>query len=198
MDSGYTLKECCEAFKIFRKSQRDHYNDGIKRKKSGIQRYTYQDAEEKLIKYMNDMVKFQNPLTPIHLKMKVAKITLLKATPFKDRIRGRSWLKWFGQGHPTLVLRIPQALNLNRARNLGPSMVSIFYDDLTNLYNQQHYRPHQIWNVNESDANASRNAIGRIFAPKRTKSIYTITFNKREWISVLTIINASRDSILNY
>ena len=138
------------------------------------------DKEEKLVKYMEDMLKLGHPLTPTNLKMKVAKITQFRSTVFKEGIPGRSWLKWFRTRHHTLVLRIPQALDQNRAKNLCPPMVSTFYENLTNLYNQQHYELHQIWNVDEFGANTSRNGVGRVFAPKGTRSVQTITFNEKE------------------
>ena len=95
-------------------------------------------------------------------------------------------------------MRIPQGLDLNRARNLCPSMVQSFYENLEDLYKQEEYQPSYIWNVDESGANASRNRMEKVFAPKEARSVHTITPNEREWISVLTSIKVSRDLIPNY
>ena len=52
--------------------------------------------------------------------------------------------------------------------------------------------------MDESGANASRNGVGKVFASRGTRNVHTITSNEREWISVLTSINANGETIPNY
>ena len=95
-------------------------------------------------------------------------------------------------------MRIPQELDLKKAKNLCPPLVQSFYENFQNLHNQSEYQPTTIWNVDELGANASRNGIDKVFASKGMRSVHTITLNEREWINVLTSINANSNIIPNY
>ena len=198
LDHDYTIGEVSKAFNIPRTSLRDHYEGKVKGRKMGPKATLTMEEEAKLVEYMEEMVKLAHPLSPNDLKLKVAEICQSRETPFKDGIPGRSWLKWFKKRHPHLVMRIPQGLNMKRAKNLCPSQVQAFYENLQTLYNQEEYPPSHLWNVNESWANASRNGFGKVFAPRGTRNVHLLTPNEREWISVLTCINASGETIPNY
>ena len=87
---------------------------------------------------------------------------------------------------------------MKRAKNLCPSQVQAFYENLQTLYNQEEYPSSHIWNVDESGANASRNGFGKVFTPRGTRNVHLLTPNEREWISVLTYINASGETIPYY
>ena len=67
---------------------------------------------------------------------------------------------------------------MNRARNLCPSLIQTFYENLQSMYNQSGYSPFHIWNVDESGANASRNGIGKVFASKNLRNIHILTPNE--------------------
>ena len=69
-------------------------------------------------------------------------------------------------------------------------MVNTFYANLQHLYNQKNYQSSHIWNVDELGANAGRNGVGRVFAPKGARNVHILIPNEREWIFVLTAINA--------
>ena len=198
LDSGYSMREVCEAFSIPRTSLRDHYNGRVTSRKMGPPSILTKEEENKLVSYMVDMAKLAHPLSATDLKLKVAEICHTRGTPFKDGIPGKSWFILFQKRHPHLVLRTPQPLEVCRARNLCPSMVHTFFTNLEHLYKQQNYQPSHIWNVDESGANASRNGVGRVFAPKGSRNVHTLIPNEREWISVLTAINAQGESISNF
>ena len=96
------------------------------------------------------------------------------------------------------MLKTPQGLYVNRARNLCSILVQYFYKNLSKLYTQEAYQAFQVWNVNESGANVSRNGMKNVFAPKGCRNVHTITPNGMKWINILISINASRKSIPNY
>ena len=52
--------------------------------------------------------------------------------------------------------------------------------------------------MDESRANASRNGVGRIFAPKGARNVHILIPNDREWIYVFFTINAQGDTIPNF
>ena len=95
-------------------------------------------------------------------------------------------------------MKLPQGLDMNRARNLCPSLLQVFYENLQTLNNQEEYPSSDIWNVDESDANACRNKVGKVFAPRGSRNVHLLIPNEREWFSVLTCINASGQKISNY
>ena len=199
LDHDYIIGEVSQAFNIPRTSLRDHYEGKVKGRKMGPKATLIMEEKEKLVEYMEEMVKLAHPLSPNDLKLKVAEICQSREISFKDGIPRRSWLKWFKKRHPHLVMRIPQGLDMKRAKNLCPSQVQAFYENLQTLYNQEEYPPSHIWNVDENGANASRNGFGKVFAPRGTRSVHLFTPNdQREWISVLTCINASGEIIPNY
>ena len=198
LDYDYKIHEVCEAFNIPRSTLRDHYNGRIKSRKMGPKHVLNKEEEEKVVAYVVEMARLAHPLTPTDLKLKVAEICQTRHTPLKDGIPGRSWLYWFQKRHIQLVLKQAQGLEVNRVKNLCPSMVQVFYENLENLYNKYHYQPSEIWNVYESKANASKNGVGRVFAAKGTRSVHSMIPNEREWLSVLTTINANGDTISNF
>ena len=77
-------------------------------------------------------------------------------------------------------------------------MVQVFYENLERLYNIHHYQPSQIWNVDEFGANVGKNGIGKAFALKRVRNVHSMIPNEREWLSVLTTINANGETLPNY
>ena len=127
LDSGYNMREVCEAYSIPRTSLRDHYNGRVTCRKKGPQLILTKEEEDKLVEYMVEMGRLAHPLSANDLQLKEAEICQMRAIPFKDGIPRRSWLKLFHKRHPNLVFRTPQSLKANRVGNFSPSMVNTFY-----------------------------------------------------------------------
>ena len=62
LDSGYSMKEVCEAYSIPRTSLRDHYNGRIKCRKMGSQSILTKKEDNKVVEYMVDMGRLAYPL----------------------------------------------------------------------------------------------------------------------------------------
>ena len=195
---GYKISECCEAFNIPRSSLRDHLSGRTTTRKIGAKTTLTNQEEQLLIQYIDDMLEVGQPLTPQMLKLKVAEICQGKLTPFKDGIPGDSWFFWFKQRHPHLVMRMPQGLEVARAKAMNPSVCHGFYKNLLQLYNKFAYPPSNIWNVDESGCNASKSGLDKVLARKGVRSVYAQIPNEREWLSILTSINAAGWSILHF
>ena len=86
----------------------------------------------------------------IQLKSNVAQICQTRPNPFKDGFLGKSWWEGFKRRHPELVLRSTEGLDRDRALNLHPSIVSKFYDTLSNSYWKHAYSLDHIWNCDET------------------------------------------------
>ena len=100
--------------------------------------------------------------------------------------------------HPHLVLRVPQGLDHKRARALSPENAAKFYSNLEVLYLEHKYPENCIWNVVESGCQANQNGLGKVFAKKGVRGIHQILPSEREWVSVLSTVNANGESIPNY
>ena len=125
------------------------------------------------------------------LKLKVAEICQTQMTPFKNGKPRDLWWYWCKKRHLHLVLRVPQGLEVARARALNPTNVEGFYSNLLNVYNTNAYPPSHIWNLDENGCNASKSGLSRILASKGTRQVHAQISNEREWLSILTSINAS-------
>jgi len=58
------------------------------------------------------------------------------------------------------------------------------------LYEKNHYESHQIWNCDESGAQVGKDGGGYVIAQKGSKNVHMITHDRREWLSILSCINA--------
>ena len=196
VDQGYSMAEVCRKYRIPKSSLRDHIVGRTRGRKMRPKTILSQEEEEKLCEYIDLMVHWGHPMTPTQLKNKVAEITQARVTPFKNGIPSDSWLKWFRRRHPHLVLRVPQGLNQKRTRALNSENVAYFYENL--LYLEHNYPPNCIQNIDESGFQASQNGLGKVFAKRGIRGVHKVIPAKREWLSVLTAINAARETISNY
>ena len=87
---------------------------------------------------------------------------------------------------------------MNRAKALNPSNVAQFYANLEDLYLQHQYEAWQVWNCDESGAQANRNGEEAVIAKRRTKNVYTIVPQNREWLSILVAINSAGGTMPSY
>ena len=141
LDSGYPLSQVCKKYGIPRSGLRDHYIGKRESRKSGPQGVLIPAEEEKLVHYLQEMVKVFCPLNITQLRAKVTKLTQTSWIPLTNGIPEKSWIKWFKNRHPDLVLRVPEGLDLNRAKALCPQNVERFYENLKDLYEQHQYQP---------------------------------------------------------
>ena len=149
------------------------------------------EEDEALCKYVLDMAEVGLPFTPIQLQQKAAEITQERPTPFTNGMPGRSWLKWFLYRHPEISFRYSQILNQKRARALNSNTTKRFYQNLSDLYEQYHYKACQIWNLDETGAMANRNGHAKVLARRGARNVQSITLDSRKWITVLTCVNAA-------
>ena len=54
------------------------------------------------------------------------------------------------------MLRVPESLEINRARALCPQTIERFYQNLEDPYVEYNYESIEIWNYDESGAQASK------------------------------------------
>ena len=106
---------------------------------------------------MDEMAKIEHPFTLQMLKLKVGEICQGRLTPLNDGIPRDSWLYWFKERHPHLVMIKPQGLEVARAKGMNPAtIVHGFYSNFKELYENFAYTPSHIRNVDENGCNASK------------------------------------------
>ena len=152
--------------------------------------------EEKVLEeYMIEMIDLGHPLSIEQLHLKVALLTQKRPTPFTNGIPRPAWLRWFKKRHHALALRQSQGLDVARAKGLCPENIQTFYKNLEELYKKYQYPPEHIWNCDENGAQAGQNGGGRVWAKRESRSVHTIVPNDHEWLTMLTCVNATRQSI---
>jgi hypothetical protein len=184
LDDGHKMAEVSKHYKIPRTSLRDHANGKTKCRKYGAKGVLTKEEEKYLCQYLEEMVRWGHALTPTQLRVKVAQLTQTRPTPFTNGMPGISWLKWFRKRHPEFTLRQPQGLEMKRAKALCPENVASLYMNLSNLYDQNKYEPHQIWNIDESGAQACKNGQSTVLAKSGTRVVYTLVPDEREWVTL--------------
>ena len=93
---------------------------------------------------------------------------------------------------------MPQGLDHKITRVLSLENAAKFYSNLEVLYLEPNYLENCIWNVDESGCQANQNRLGKVFAKRGVRGIHHIIPSEREWLSVLSAVNANGEFIPNY
>jgi hypothetical protein len=198
LEAGRQVKTIARYFDIPPSSLSDHLYGRTLGRKRGPPIVLYKDEENALTTYMGKVQDYGHLLTMQQLCLKVATITQEKVTPFHEGILRRSWVRWFKLKHPDLTLRSSQGLEFVRAIGLCPENVASFYGNLQELYNTHKYLEINIWNSDESGIQVGRNGGGLVQARRGSQTIHSLMPNEREWITILSCINASGYSIPSF
>jgi len=81
---------------------------------------------------------------------------------------------------------------------LCPEAVASFYENLQALYDKHNYEAHQIWNCNESSAQAGKDGGGHIIAQRHSQNVHIVIPDQPKWLSVLSCINAKGEYLPNF
>ena len=195
IEAGAKIKTTARYYDIPASSLTDHLYGRTLSRKRGPPTILKEDEESALETYMERMQNCGHPLSMEDLRLKVALITQERVTPFRDGIPGDSWVRWFKKRHPDLIMRQSQGLEFARAKGLCAENVASFYNNLEQAYQTHNYPPEHIWNCDESGAQAGRNGGGLVWAKKGSKTVHSLMPNEREWLTVLSCVNASGESI---
>ena len=156
------------------------------------------EEENELVKWIFKIQTLGHPISLSQCRLKVVEITQDRDTPFTKGISSPGWVKWFKVRNPTLTLRVAQGLEHCRAKGLCPENEVSLYDNLLDMYTRHKYPDTHIRNCDESGAQAGRNGGGRVLAKRGIRFVHTVTQDEREWLSILSCINASGSSIPNF
>lgn len=112
------------------------------------------EQEKLLVEYLKKMDDVFYGLTIMDLQKLVFQYAEKNKIPHvfnKERgLAGRDFIESFLKRNPSLSLRKPQGVALNRVFGLNKEAVALFFDNLETLLNKHNFQPHQVFNCDES------------------------------------------------
>lgn len=88
------------------------------------------------------------------------------------------WLGSFLKCHPSLSIRSPQATSLSRATSFNKNNISLFFANLTAVYQRLNLSPGDIWNVDETGL-TTVHVPNRVIARRGIKNLGKMTSAER-------------------
>jgi hypothetical protein len=113
------------------------------------------EYEHKLCEYINLCKDMTHPVDVDVVKLKAKRLSFAaNNVPIteenKEEAASPRWWQAFRKRHPTLTLRTPQQLALQRAKATQPEIINHFYDLLKLALDTYKFQPHQIWAMDET------------------------------------------------
>ncbi|XP_030762267.1 uncharacterized protein LOC115887087 [Sitophilus oryzae] len=136
-------------------------------------------------------------LTTVQVKelaYQYAKAQGILPKPWKEKeMTSKDWLLGFMKRNSTLNLRKPENTSLSRATSFNPTNVSNFYSNLERVLEKHKFKPHMIWNLDETGCLTVTNPV---LATRGSKQVGQVTSAERgNLVTMLGFINASGGTI---
>lgn len=195
-----SIRQAGEYYGIPPSSIQDWKKGKTKSKTVGHQTYLTEVEEIAMVQWC---IKMQEVALCITLNMlKYTVQTILRNAPrkhpFRNGIPGQKWWDLFKQRHPEIVLRCADGLEVKRALGFNRKLVTNFYNLLEEVYASYDYQPSHIWNADETGICAGEgNSTIKVIAKKGSKHVRQQSADSREWMSIMTCVNAGGTSIPN-
>jgi hypothetical protein len=113
------------------------------------------DMDQKLVSYIESCKQLSHPLTPEAVRKKAKRLYFSQhnipiTAENQHDIASKHWWQRFLLRHPTLSIRAPQLLALQRARATQPDIINHFYDLYKLCIDTFDIHEHQIWAMDET------------------------------------------------
>lgn len=113
------------------------------------------DMDQKLVSYIESCKQLSHPLTSESIRKKAKRLYFSQqnipiTAENEHEIASRHWWHRFMARHPTLSIRAPQLLALQRARATQPEIINHFYDLYKLCIDTFDIHEHQIWAMDET------------------------------------------------
>ncbi|KAF2880132.1 hypothetical protein ILUMI_26043 [Ignelater luminosus] len=164
-------------------------------------RQVFTDVEEEaLASYLKKAADIYYGLTPYETRKLAYQFAIKsnKAMPDSWRTKllaGEYWLGSFLKRHPSLSIRTPQATSLSRATSFNKYNVSMFFANLTTVYQRLNLSPGDIWNVDETGITTVQ-VPNRIIARRGIKSLGKMTSAERGTLVTVAVAVSALGNIV--
>ena len=195
-----SIRQAGEFYGIPPFSIQDLKKEKTKTKRLGHQTYLTKIEELAVVEWCLSMQQVAFCITLNILKYTIQKIlqNAPRQHPFRDGLPSDKWWALFKKRHPELVLRRAAGLEVKRALGFTKKSTTTFYNLLEAIYNTENYHPSHIWNADETGVCAAEgNSSIKVIAKKGSKSVRQTIADSREWMSIMTCINAAGSYIPN-
>ena len=115
-----------------------------------------------------------------------------RPNPFTNDRPGKRWWELFKKCHPALTLRLPEHLQLSRARCYTLEVITAWFSDFELFLAEHNVKdsPTQIWNADEAGFSLCPKS-SRVISMKSDKNVYGITGDSKDQITCLCVANAA-------
>lgn len=96
-----------------------------------------------------------------------------------NREASSDWQLGFMKRHPSLSLRTPEKISLQRAKAFNKENVDTFFKNLSSVLNENHFEPQRIFNVDETGLPTVPTKATKIISYKGKKRVGTSTSQER-------------------
>lgn len=106
------------------------------------------------------------------------------------------WYYAFMHRHKKLSLRTPEQISANRAKAFSKENVDAFFTLLGTVFDETHFEPHRIWNMDETGCATVPTKTTKVIAEKGARRVGTKTSAERgTTVTMALAINATGQSI---
>jgi len=146
------------------------------------------EMEVELANHILEMSKRFHGLTSKHVRALAFELAERNKLchPFVGRMAGEDWLSNFLRRHPHLSLRSPEPTSRNRAMGFNRLAVGKFFELLSNLFQQHHFQPNRIFNMDETGVQSVPGRLPKIISRKGQKQVGKIvSYERGETVTVV-------------
>lgn len=114
----------------------------------------------------------------------------LPTTPTSRPI-SRNWLRRFYQRHSNIKSRFTRQIEASRFNSVNFDSVKSYFDVVTDLYINNHYDQHAIYNMDESGFAIGASQSSRVLVNVREETSWKQVIGRQEWITAIECICAN-------
>ena len=144
------------------------------------------EIEEELVKYIIEMDRKMFGLTLNDVRKMAYELAIRNNIPAEQhrfnedkKIAGKDWLLGFRKRHPSLSLRCPEPTSMARAQGFTKEKVSEFFNLLKETYDEFHWGPEQIFNVDETGVTTVQGKLSKVLSLRGKRQVGAIKSAER-------------------
>jgi hypothetical protein len=196
-NDGKKIREAGRSFNIPESTLRKKLLENLpKPPRLGRKTVFYKEVETELKEYVLTLSKLYYGLTPKELRrlaFNYAEAKNISHTFNKEQsLAGKDWLYGFLNRHPDLRLRQPEGTSLNRIGGFNKEETTLFYSNLKTLMKKFNFKPHRIFNVDETGVTTVQKKCPKVYGRKGAKKVgAAISAERGRTITVVCCMSAS-------